>query len=377
MILGILPEQGGSIAGLARTGQDSRFIRSYLGKYAGAFDKVYYFSYADEAPVVPDNCYVIPNPGHHRWAYTFLLPIIQHRFIRECDVFRVMQAYGAIPAVIAKTIYRVPYVVTYGYRYFRNVRVQGMGLPRALLFRWRARLGASLADKVIVTTKEMFSYVSTFLPESRILMVPNGVDTALFQPLKNRPDSPYKTVIFVGRLSPVKNLSMLIDAIALIHHPEIRLILVGDGQLRDELEAHALRKRVSVDSRGIVPHRELAGLLGGADAFVLPSLTEGHPKALLEAMSCSLPCVGTAVPGIQDVICDGKTGLLCKLDAQDLADKLAHVLSDPLLAARLGSQARSYVVEGFDLDSLLEIEIDAMKRIARSKRASRITGETI
>jgi glycosyltransferase involved in cell wall biosynthesis len=367
MILGIFPEQGGSIAGLARTGQDSRFIHSYLGKYTQAFDKVFYFSYADENPDVPDNCYVIPNPGHHRWIYTFLLPTIQRQFIEQCDVLRVMQAYGAMPAAIAKSLYGIPYVATYGYRYFKNVRAQGMGLPRACLFRWRARLGARLADKVIVTTKDMYSYVSPFLSESKILIVPNGVDTTLFQPIKPSPNSLSKTVIFVGRLSPIKNLFMLIDAIALIRHLEIKLVLVGDGPLRDDLKAHASQKNVMIDFRGLVPHHELPSLLGSADVFALPSLTEGHPKALLEAMSCALPCVGTKVPGIQNVLCDGITGLLCEMGAQDLANKLAYVLSNPALAATLGSRAREYVVEGFDLGSLLEKEIGAMKQIARSK----------
>ena len=364
MILGVFPEQGGSITNLARTGQDTRFIRSYLGQYAQAFEKVYYFSYIDENPIVPDNCYVIPNPGYHRWAYAFLLPWVQRKYVRECDIFRVMQAYGAIPAMIAKILYGKPYVATYGYRYFEHARTEGMGL-RAYLFLWRARLGARFANRVIVTTDEMASYVSGFVPTQKILSVPNGVDTSLFRPFKARPEHRPQVVIHVGRLSLQKNLFMLIDALALIRETEVKLILVGDGGLRTELETHALQKNISVEFRGVAPHQELPGILNNADVFVLSSLVEGHPKVLLEAMSCGLPCVGTNVQGIREVIRHGENGLLCELTKEDLANKVTLVLSNPTLAARLGRQARAFITENFELDRLVAMEIDAMKSIAK------------
>ena len=364
MILGIFPEQGGSITNLARTGQDTRFIRSYLGQYAQAFEKVYYFSYVDESPTVPDNCYVIPNPGYHRWVYTFWLPFIQRRYVQKCDVFRVMQAYGAIPPLITKLLYGKPYVATYGYRYFENARIEGMKL-RAYLFLWRARLGARFANRVIVTTDEMASYVSGFVPAQKILSVPNGVDTSLFRPFEARPDHRPQVVIYVGWLSPQKNLFMLIDALALIREPEFKLILVGDGELRTELEAHALQKNIPVEFAGVMPHQELPDILNNADVFVLSSLAEGHPKVLLEAMSCGLPCVGTNVQGTREVIRHGENGLLCELTKEDLANKVALVLSNPTMAARLGRQARAFITENFELDRLVAMEIDAMKSVAK------------
>jgi len=362
MNLGILPEQGGSIAGLARTGQDVRFVRSYLGAYAQAFEKVYYFSYADEHPSVPANCAVIANPGYHRWTYAFLLPLAQRRCFLECDVLRVMQAYGGIPALIAKLLYRRPYVVTYGYPYFEQVSTSDSKL-RAHLFLWRANLAARFADRVIVTTDEMASYVTRWVPRARILLVPNGVDTSLFRPARARPERLGKVVVYVGRLSPEKNLRLLIDALSLIDNVQTQLVLVGDGDLRGELEAHARLRGVRVDFRGVLPHHELPGVLGDADVFVLPSSGEGHPKALLEAMSCGLPCVGTNVPGIRQVLHHLENGLLCEVTKEDLASKMAMVLSDPELGARLGRHARATIVKDLDLGVLLAREIDAMQSL--------------
>lgn len=372
MRLGIFPEQGGSIENLGKSGQDTRFVRGYLERYAVAFDEVLYFSYRDEQPPLPPRCTVVPNRGVHRWAYAFLLPLVQRKRVRGCDVFRVMQAYGAIPAILAKLLYGKPYVVTYGYRYFDNVRAQE-GLMRALFFRWRARLGAQLADRVIVTTPEMAEYVGAFTPQAKLLYVPNGVDTAQFcpagkaaQPAHTPAHDPVRTVVHVGRLAPDKNLALLIDALALLDTP-VRLVLAGGGPLRGELEAHARARGVAVEFLGPVAHERLPALLAAADLFVLCSLSEGHPKALLEAMSCGLPCVGSDVPGTRDVIRHEQTGLLCALSAGALAAAVQRILDDPSLAARLGAAARAYIVESYELGVLLAREIEAMQELARRK----------
>lgn len=364
MRLGIFPEQGGSIENLGKSGQDTRFVRGYLERYAAAFDEVLYFSYRDEQPPLPARCAVVPNRGIHRWAYAFLLPLAQRKLVRGCDVFRVMQAYGAIPAMLAKLLYGKPYVATYGYRYFDNVRDQE-GLLRALLFRWRARLGAQMADRVIVTTPEMAEYVAAFTPREKLLFVPNGVDTAQFCPAdRGLARAPARTVVHVGRLAADKNLAMLIDAMALLDAP-VRLVLAGGGPLRGELEAHARARGVDVEFLGPVAHERLPALLAGADLFVLCSLSEGHPKALLEAMSCGLPCVGSDVPGTRDVIRHEETGLLSALSAEALAEAMRRILEEPALAARLGAAARAFIVENYELGVLLGREIEAMQELAR------------
>lgn len=363
MILGIFPPQGGSISSLKKAGQDSRFIRSYLGNYAKHFEKVYYFSYANEDPQLPANCYVVKNPGFHRWVYALLLPLIQRRYVQECDFFRVMQMYGAIPAIVAKFLYDKPFIGTYGYRYGANVMAIGGGRLQAVLMEFRAYLGLKFADRVIVTTHRLRGYVEQYVNADKVIIVPNGVDTARFKPeRKIAANTGEATVIFVGRFSPEKNLLMLVEALALL--PKVTLVLVGEGPLRLQIETLAAQRGVTVEFAGTVPHEQLPELLNAADVFVLLSLSEGHPKVLLEAMSCGLPCVGTNVQGIRDVIQDGQNGLLCELTKDDLASKIALVLSNRELADRLGRRAREFIKENFDLDALLAREIEAMALLA-------------
>ncbi len=100
---------------------------------------------------------------------------------------------------------------------------------------------------------------------------------------------------------------------------------------------------------------------------MLPSLTEGHPKALLEAMSAGVPCVASNVGGNRAIIDPGATGLLFDLgDPAGLGDALARVLGDPDGARALGARARARIVERYDLGRLVAEEIDLLKRLARS-----------
>jgi glycosyltransferase involved in cell wall biosynthesis len=117
----------------------------------------------------------------------------------------------------------------------------------------------------------------------------------------------------------------------------------------------------------VVEHRRVPGYLADADAFVLPSSTEGHPKALLEAMSAGVPCIASNVGGNRAIIEQGSTGLLFDVgDRKALADALARVLGDPASARALGERARARVVERFDLARLVAEEIELLKRLARS-----------
>jgi len=274
-----------------------------------------------------------------------------------------MQMYGAIPAIVAKFLYDKPFVGTYGYRYGANVMDMGGGKLQAALMEFRAYLGLKFADRVVVTTHRLREFVEQYMNADRVIIVPNGVDTARFKPEKKiAANTGEATVIFVGRFSPEKNLLMLVEALALL--PKVKLVLVGEGPLRPQMEALAAQRGVAVEFVGIVPHEQLPELLNAADVFVLPSLSEGHPKVLLEAMSCGLPCVGTNVQGIRDVIQDSTNGLLCKLTKEDLASKIARVLSNRELADRLGRKAREFIEENFDLDVLLAREIEAMALLA-------------
>ena len=379
MVLGLLPIAGGSIRDLQRTGQHTRLLEGYLRPYAAAFERVHYFSYADEALAdYTDDADLLarvtlwPQRGRLPYRlYSALLPLVYRKQMCECSVLRVFQTTGALPAWVARALYGVPYVVTYGYRYGEVARLRG-GAWAARRLALVERIVLRHAAAVIVTTGELAAHVRTHVAPQRIHLIPNGVDTLRFapgeahEPRGEAARDAQHTVCFVGRLERQKNLELLIDAFAGLSVPA-RLLLVGAGSLREPLAAQAERQGVMVDFAGVVPNAELPRILHGCAAFVLPSLIEGHPKALLEAMACGLPCVASDCPGNREVITDGHDGLLFPSgDRAALRECLEQVLSQPDLTQRLGRAARQTVLERFDLARLVSREIALLQDVAAS-----------
>ncbi len=197
---------------------------------------------------------------------------------------------------------------------------------------------------------------------SRCSVIPNFVDTDLLRPQRvARAAGTRPNVLFLGRLETQKNPLALVEAMAGI---DATLTVVGEGSLRAGMAELAARTGVDVRFLGNVPHGTLPSVFAAADAFVLPSHFEGHPKALLEAMSCGLPSVGADSPGIREVLRDGETGLLCGTDAAAIRATLARVLGEGALAARLGTAARAYVVANDSLDLTLERELRVLSAVA-------------
>lgn len=377
LVLGLLPSIRGGLGELAKTGQDSRLIDGYLRAYAAAFEELRYFSYLDESlgayttePVLRSKVRVLSGGMLHPWLYAFLMPLRYRREMRGCSVLRVFQITGVIPALIAKRLFGVPFVTTYGFWYSRLARSGATGTLRAMLRTLVERAGLAAADAVIVTTAELGRHVGERVGPERIHLIPNGVDTMLFRPVPRAVGQP-KTVLYAGRLSEEKNLGAIIEAAAEIaSRVKLQLIFIGDGPERRRLEARARQLQLSVTFLPFVEHTRLAELMAQADVFALPSFTEGHPKVLLEAMSCGLPCIASAVGGNLSTVDDGRTGLLFDPAAPGaLAGCLLRVFASEDFAHALGRAARQEIAARYDLRVQVAREIELLRRVAGSRRA--------
>jgi glycosyltransferase involved in cell wall biosynthesis len=219
------------------------------------------------------------------------------------------------------------------------------------------------ADAFIANSAELRrELIQARFPSEHVLHISNGVDVEHFRPgpqhseyrrQTNLPPGPL--VLFVGRLDPQKGVATLLAAArSLIPTiPELRVVLLGDGPLRSELEANVRQAGLSerVLFRGVVEN--VAPYLQAADVFVLPSLGEGMPNALLEAMATGLPCIATGVGGTMDVVTDGEDGLLVEPgNAVHLADALIRLLKDPAARDRLGRAARQTVERTYSLEQM-------------------------
>ncbi len=369
--LGLLPPLNSGLKTLAQAGQHTRLIEQYFRAYALAFDETLYFSYVNERleDYTEDHglqSQVRVLPGGQGQLYTFRLPFRWARELRRCDVLRVFQITGAIPAAMARLRWGLPFAATYGYRYARVAHTEGR-ITRAVMLWALEQIGLRAANAVIVTTPALARHVERTVAAERVHLIPNSVDVERFTPAVHPPGR--RSLIFVGRLEPQKNLLMLIDALAQVR-PAPHLVIVGDGSQRDAIANTAARRGVSIEMRGVLDHEALPAILQAADAFVLPSLVEGHPKALLEAMSCGLPCVGLNVPGTRDVIRHEETGLLCEPNAEALAAGLVRTLKDAALANRLGRAARAWIRANYSARAVMQQEIELLHRLAGNRAPS-------
>jgi glycosyltransferase involved in cell wall biosynthesis len=163
-------------------------------------------------------------------------------------------------------------------------------------------------------------------------------------------DAGQRLVLTIARLNYEKGIDTLIEAAAALcqAHPEVRMVVLGEGPDRTELEARIRHRRLE----GMI---QLAGfradvwpVVAAADLICIPSKSEGMPNALLEAMAGGKPIVATDVGGIPEVIVPEHNGLLVEpQDAEALSSAMARLIEDPALAQRLGSAARQTVEAGF------------------------------
>lgn len=198
-----------------------------------------------------------------------------------------------------------------------------------------------------------------------VAVLPNGVDTAFFHPPQGPRSQRPVTLLFVGRLSVQKGLPHLLQALAGLEGgscPPWRLEIVGDGPLAPQLQRQALAPELAgrVTFHGWLPRARVAQVYRQADIFVLPSLDEGMPNVLLEAMASGLPSLVTQVPGSSELVRPEREGLLVPpADVAALGQACARLLADAPLRQRLGAaarqaaQARSWGQVARDLESML------------------------
>jgi sugar transferase (PEP-CTERM/EpsH1 system associated) len=264
-----------------------------------------------------------------------LRPHVVHTHNPNPHVFGSVAAWGAGVAVLVHT------------KHGRNYP----GQFRAVLLN---RLATCLSSCIVPVSEDAARVARDVerVPPGKVLVIRNGIDLAGF-PAASRPvTGPAARAIHVARLHPVKDQATLLRAARRVAdaEPGFRLDIVGDGPARAELVA--LRDELALGGhvRFLGCRDDVAGLLSGADFFVLSSVTEGISLTLLEAMATGLPVVATDVGGNREVVASGRTGLLVPARSPDqLAAAMLQMVRSPERTRRMGAAARRRVEEEFDL----------------------------
>jgi sugar transferase (PEP-CTERM/EpsH1 system associated) len=232
-------------------------------------------------------------------------------------------------------------------------------------YRMLRRFYARFVNRVVTVSELLQTYWATRigLSSERLQLIPNGVDCMRFRP--RRIDDPlpngwpfrrgeHYVIGTVGRLEPIKNHRLLVDAFielaALPGNEALRLAIVGGGPLREPVTKQM--REAGMEERLWLPgsRADIPDILRALDCFVLPSLAEGTSCTLLEAMSVELPIVATAVGGNVDLLQDGRYGYLVPSD--DVTRLVAAIAESRTIETR-GLAARQAVLELYGLDRML------------------------
>jgi len=247
--------------------------------------------------------------------------------------------------------------------------------------RLAAALSNRLADRVTVNATPVGELVAEheWCPREKMVQIPNGVA------LPRRPGAPATqppagerppVVGMVGRLGWKKGYQHALRAAAIVRDavPGVRFDVVGEGSQRAELESLARELGLEDTVRFLGQRRDVPELLAGFDCYLLSSIIEGMPNALLEAMALGRPVVTTSAGGSAEVVGDGESGLVVPPgDPQALADAVLRILRDPALASRLGAAAEARVRRDFDLSTMLS-SIDRLYRTELARAGVDVSG---
>lgn len=243
---------------------------------------------------------------------------------------------------------------------------------RTAVFRSAERLLAHVTDRLVAVSDATVDDLVRLkvAPRERFTTIPVGLDLEPFtQPPNNgsafRAQAGAQTgdvlLTYTGRLAPIKRVDLLLRGLALARSraSRLRLAVVGDGDLRGDLERFARELGIADIVTFLGYRTDLPAIVAGSDVAVLSSANEGTPVALIEAAAGGVPAVATRVGGVTDVVCPEGGILVAPGDPVAFAAALVRFAHDPSLRQNAGASARAHVLTRFSMLRLLE-DIDAL-----------------
>ncbi len=241
------------------------------------------------------------------------------------------------------------------------------------------KLISMLVDYYIaVSYKQAERLKKNVISENKVKVVQNAVNVQDFchktdanllkYELKHNEDK--RVVLTVARMDKLKGHKYLIEAAPLV--PDAIFLLAGDGPERAKMEERARELGVADRVVFLGSRNDIPELLSACDVFILPSILEGLPLSILEAMSASKPVIATDIGGTNEIIIDGENGLLVPPgDSKALAEKIKLLLSDKSLAKRLAVSGKERVLREFSTEIMIERITNIYRDVIERKK---ITG---
>lgn len=286
-------------------------------------------------------------PMAHKFDFKAVSRLAEYIKANNIDAVHTHGYKSDILGVLAARKAKVPVIVTpHGFENAKDFKLR--------LFIWLGCQAMKYADHVVPLSPQLVKDVEAYnIEKPQLVYIQNGVDLSEVEKFKQKPMALEKTkkrVGFIGQMISRKNIKDLLDVFDALHQKmdDLELILLGDGESREELETYTQTLSSKADIHYLGYRDDRLDYLKSFDLFAMTSTLEGIPRCLMEACAMETPVAAYDIAGIDQLITNEQTGLLSPLgDKEHLLAAWEKILSDQDYAKQLGKNACDYVNEHY------------------------------
>lgn len=308
--------------------------------------------------------HLVPCLGRGQFTFVLLSWLIPFYFVKYKPTHVIAQCpvLGGVVAAIFKRVFNYKlFVEVHGEHYFLPIKKGGVGKLHHAFFKLLTRFTFNKCDAIRSLSSDMSNYIESKYGHEikpKIIIIPNRVNLDVFSYFKTDYliSEPVK-IITVGRFSKIKNHLSLIKDLYL-SGVRFHLTIVGSGPLNKYYIplVRELGKESDLTILENIPHVELCKILPTNDIYIHYSLSEGVPRATLEAMACGLPIISTNVGYISDLLVSGDNSLVINKPYQsNLAEQLKLLISSTDFREKIGMNARSSIKQNYEWNFVFEL----------------------
>jgi glycosyltransferase involved in cell wall biosynthesis len=285
---------------------------------------------------------------------SLVFPFKIYKNLFHIDIIKQNQLTGSWVSIILKFLLKKPLYVRTGYDAYLFSIMDKKNVFKKIIFKTLTKLCLKYSDLYSVTSKSDYEFIllNYNFEESKLVLRPNWVlksGKSVDIKAKNN-----KSILSVGRLEKQKNYNFLISV---LKNSNFELTIVGDGSEKENLIESAKANQVKLIVENGLSYFELLELFRSYKYFILPSIYEGNPKVLLEAMSEGLVVFASKIPNHEEIIDDHEDGILFSLQNNELIDKLNRVSNDITLQNKLSTSAALKMQNNYSVEVCIEKEL--------------------
>ncbi|MFC1667381.1 glycosyltransferase family 4 protein [Candidatus Omnitrophota bacterium] len=289
--------------------------------------------------------------------YYFLTFIIYNRKLKTIDAALVYHVSGGVCPVLCNRFFNHKMNILTRYSWSWNLFIKKTrNAIEQKLFAFFEKFVLDNSNIIFPATEDLGKCVGEIVSAAspNLVLLPNWIDCDRFKPI--RLEKEYD-IIAVGRLTAQKNHMLLLESVRLYEkesNQKLKVLIVGSGALRQKISDFASDNFINLTIIEKIPNDKMPYYYNKSMIYAMSSRYEGHPKALLEAMACGIPAIGTDVTGINSVIQDGERGILCKEEPHGLKDKMRLLFTNKEKRDYVGRNSRDYVLSNCSFDNVME-----------------------